>query len=178
MKIDSLQYNGRCECGREHTMTTEFCVVESGALYDFEEYMQKYSVTGYRVAVYDENTYKATEGRRPRADYEVILNPTDLHANEHGVDLLMERLPKEAEVLIAVGSGTIHDITRYCAYTEGVKFISCPTAASVDGFCSSVAAMTWHGCKKTLTAVAPMLVIADVDVIKNAPIRPTNAKYK
>ena len=49
--------------------------------------------------------------------------------------------------------------------------MSCPTAASVDGFCSSVAAMTWHGCKKTLTAVAPKIVVADTEVIKNAPIR-------
>jgi glycerol-1-phosphate dehydrogenase [NAD(P)+] len=31
--------------------------------------------------------------------------------------------------------------------------------------------MTWHGCKKTLTAVAPKIVVADIDVIKNAPIR-------
>ena len=49
--------------------------------------------------------------------------------------------------------------------------MSCPTAASVDGFCSSVAAMTWQGCKKTLTAVAPKIVVADLDIIKHAPIR-------
>ena len=52
-----------------------------------------------------------------------------------------------------------------------IDFVSCPTAASVDGFCSSVAAMTWHGCKKTLTAVAPKLVVADTDIIKKAPVR-------
>jgi len=53
----------------------------------------------------------------------------------------------------------------------GMDFVSCPTAASVDGFCSSVAAMTWNGCKKTLTAVAPKIVVADLDIIKKAPIR-------
>ena len=99
------------------------------------------------------------------------MSPVNLHADEHGVDLLMEKLPEDTEILIAVGSGTVHDIVRYCAYQKGLMFISCPTAASVDGFCSSVAAMTWHGCKKTLTAVAPMMVIADIDIIKNAPIR-------
>jgi glycerol-1-phosphate dehydrogenase [NAD(P)+] len=31
--------------------------------------------------------------------------------------------------------------------------------------------MTWHGCKKTLTAVAPKIVVADTEIIKNAPIR-------
>lgn len=177
MTIDSLQYNGACSCGREHLMQTEFCEVSNGCLKDLDKYLSKYAISGYTVAVYDENTYRATADRHPTVDEEVILDPTDLHANEHGVDLLMERLPKNVEVLIAVGSGTIHDITRYCAYTLGIDFVSCPTAASVDGFCSSVAAMTWNGCKKTLTAVAPKLVIADIDIIKNAPMRLTRSGF-
>ena len=177
MIIDSQKYNGACSCGREHAMETQFCIVESGCLLNIEKYLAEYGIGGYTVAVYDENTYRATEGRHPKADKEVILDPTDLHANEHGVALLSERLPKEAQLLLAVGSGTIHDITRYCAYERGIDFVSCPTAASVDGFCSSVAAMTWHGCKKTLTAVAPKLVIADTDIIKCAPVRLTRSGF-
>ena len=73
--------------------------------------------------------------------------------------------------MIAVGSGTVHDITRYCAHDRNIDFVSCPTAASVDGFCSSVAAMTWNGCKKTFTARSPKIVVADTDIIKNAPVR-------
>lgn len=171
MIIDSLRYDGACSCGKEHKMQTEFSVITSGALYDLEIYLERYGLSGYTVAVYDENTYRATADRHPKVNGEVILDPKDLHANEHGVELLMQSLPKEAEVLVAVGSGTIHDLTRYCAYKLGIDFVSCPTAASVDGFCSSVAAMTWHGCKKTLTAVAPRIVVADTDIIKNAPIR-------
>lgn len=171
MIIDSLQYNGKCSCGREHKMQTEFCIVENGCLKEIDKYLDKYGIKGYTVAVYDKNTYAATADRHPKVDAEVILDPTDLHANEHGVDYLMNNLPQNAEILIAIGSGTIHDLTRYCAYTMGIEFVSCPTAASVDGFCSSVAAMTWHGCKKTLTAVSPRIVVADVDIIKNAPIR-------
>jgi glycerol dehydrogenase-like iron-containing ADH family enzyme len=136
-----------------------------------DTYLKKIDLQGFSVAVYDENTYAATADRHPSACAEVILPTENLHANEHGVALLLERLPEEAEVLIAVGSGTVHDITRYCAYTRKIPFVSCPTAASVDGFCSSVAAMTWNGCKKTLTAVAPKIVLADTDIIKNAPIR-------
>ena len=177
MIIDSLQYNGLCSCGREHKMQTEFCIVESGCLKEIDKYLSKYDLHGNMVAVYDENTYKATADRHPTVNHEVILDPTDLHANEHGVDYLMEKLPKDAEILIAIGSGTIHDLTRYCAYTLGIEFVSCPTAASVDGFCSSVAAMTWHGCKKTLTAVSPKIVVADIDVIKNAPMRLTRSGF-
>ena len=152
-------------------MATQFCLVESGCLKRLDEYLTQYGLRGYTVAVYDENTYAATADRHPQVDAEVILPARDLHANEHGVDRLLERLPEKAEVLLAIGSGTVHDICRYCAYERGLDFVSCPTAASVDGFCSSVAAMTWHGCKKTLTAVAPKIVVADLDIIKKAPIR-------
>ncbi len=171
MIVDSKQYNGLCQCGRTHKMETEFCVVESGALKRIAEYTKQYGLGGYTVAVYDENTYKATADRHPQADFEVILPAENLHANEHGVALLQERLPQNTELLLAVGAGTVHDITRYCAYEKGISFVSCPTGASVDGFCSSVAAMTWNGCKKTLTAVAPKIVVADLDIIKKAPIR-------
>ncbi len=171
MVIDSKKYNGKCRCGKEHVMQTELSVIESGCLKRAELYFEKLGISGFTVAVYDENTYKATKDRHVKADCEIILSPDNLHANEHGVDLLKKQLPENADVLVAVGSGTVHDIVRYCAYEMGADFVSCPTAASVDGFCSSVAAMTWHGCKKTLTAVAPRLVVADTEVIKNAPIR-------
>ena len=177
MIIDSQQYNGLCSCGKEHKMETELAIVESGCLKNVSEYMAKYGIKGNTVAVYDENTYRATKGKHPSVDKEIILDPTDLHANERGVETLMAHLPQNVEVLIAIGSGTIHDLTRYCAYTIGAKFVSCPTAASVDGFCSSVAAMTWNGCKKTLTAVAPTLVVADTDVFMNAPVCLTRAGF-
>lgn len=171
MIIDSKQYDGVCSCGRTHKMETQFCVIKSGSLKNISTYIKQNGMRGYSVAVYDDNTYKATEDRHPQVDAEVILPAENLHANEHGVELLMERLPKGTEIIIAIGSGTIHDISRFCAYKRNIDFVSCPTAASVDGFCSSVAAMTWNGCKKTLTAVAPRIVVADLDIIKNAPIR-------
>lgn len=170
MIIDGRKFEKTCSCGRKHQLDTVFTVIENGALLALDKYMHQYGLTGFVTCVYDENTYRATEDRHPGCDCEIILDPVDLHANEHGVQLLQERLPDQTQVLVAIGSGTIHDITRYCAYQKGVTFVSCPTAASVDGFCSSVAAMTWHSCKKTLTAVAPRIVVADIDIIKNAPL--------
>ncbi len=169
MIIDSRIYNGKCVCGREHFMTTELCVIEKGCMPKIEKYLKKCGLFGYSVAVYDENTYNAEGLVRPVCDMEIILPSENLHANEKGVALLLERLPECCDYMIAIGSGTVHDITRYCAYERKIPFVSCPTAASVDGFCSSVAAMTWRGCKKTFTAVSPRLVIADIDVISKAP---------
>lgn len=170
MIIDSKAYSGLCTCGRNHEMETWLAVVEAGCLEKAEDYLQQVELTGFRVVVYDKNTYNAKGMVRMAADLEVILDPEGLHADEHGVDALLAQLPETMDMLIAVGSGTIHDIVRYCAYLKKVPFVSCPTAASVDGFCSSVAAMTWEGAKKTLTAAAPRLVLADLNVISQAPL--------
>lgn len=177
MIIESKKYNGLCSCGKNHKMTTEFCIIEAGCLSNIDTYIQNCGLSGYCVAIYDENTYRVTMGKHPMVDKEIILNPENLHADNHGVRLAMEQMPNNCDYLIAVGSGTIHDITRYIAYTKNVPFVSCPTAASVDGFCSSVAAMTWDGFKKTFTAVAPKIVVADLDIISKAPTFLTNSGF-
>lgn len=170
MIINSIDYGGRCTCGRNHEMQTKLAVVEAGCMKQFDEYLEKYQLTGFRTAIYDKNTYNAEGLMRPFADQEIILDPENLHANEKTVAKILAQLSDKTKLLIAVGSGTIHDATRYCAWEKGIPFVSCPTAASVDGFCSSVAAMTWEGFKRTLTAVPPTIVLADLDVITKAPL--------
>lgn len=105
----------------------------------------------------------------------IRLNPENLHADEHGVEAAQKQLDKYAGIdfLIAAGSGTIHDITRYHAYEKKLPFLSIPTAASVDGYVSTVAAMTWHGFKKSFTAVSPRFVLADSEIFSKAPLRLT-----
>lgn len=177
MIIDSKKYNGSCSCGHDHKMTTELCIIEAGCLENIDEHIKNCGLNGFSVAIHDENTYRATNGLHPKVDKEIVLPPDNLHADNHGVALAMELIPENCNFLIAVGSGTIHDITRYCAYEKGIPFVSCPTAASVDGFCSSVAAMTWDGFKKTFEAVAPKIVIADLNIISKAPMFLTNSGF-
>ena len=170
MLIDCSKYAGKCACGREHTMETRAAVIEPGCLFEFEKYMAQFGVTGKRCALYGENSYAATADRHPRAEQQIVLDPTGLHANEISTAEVLAKLEGDVEVIVAVGSGTIHDIARFCAHERGIRFVSCPTGASVDGFCSTVAAMTWYGFKKTLPAVAPEIVLADTEIIKNAPM--------
>lgn len=171
MMIDGKTFQGQCACGADHQMTTELCIIEPGCLKNLPEYLHRIGLHGRCVAIYDENTYAATESAHPETFQNIILPPQNLHADNHGVALALAELPENCDFLIAIGAGTIHDITRYCAYEKGIPFVSCPTAASVDGFCSSVAAMTWDGFKKTFPAVAPKLVVADTEIIAAAPIR-------
>ena len=169
MKIDSSKYGGMCRCGKEHRMATRLCVIEPGALAHFEDYMSQLALGGKRCVVYDSNTCRIPQLKRPRADQEVILDAEGLHADEVSTALLTAQMDKDIEVLVAVGGGTVHDIVRFCSKQKQLPFVSVPTAASCDGFCSNVAAMTWHGYKLTWPCAAPELVVADLDVISAAP---------
>ena len=162
-------YPGKCSCGREHTMSTEKMVIGKDAMYGFADILAEQGYTGKFCAVYDKNTYEAMAGKRPQCAKELILDPENLHANEIGLQRLADQF-EACDFLVAIGGGTIHDLTRYTATEKNIPFISVPTAASVDGFTASVAAMTLEGFKKTVSAQAPRIVVGDTEVISKAPM--------
>ena len=165
-----------CDCGRVHSSEVKRIVMESGALIRLPEVIAEMGSFSRIGMICDENTYEVA-GKRVEdmiaPAQTVILDSTHLHANERAVAEVQKRLASGLDLLVAVGSGTIHDITRYVAYHAGLSFISVPTAASVDGYVSNVAAMTWNGAKKTMTACAPLAMVADIEIIAAAPMRLT-----
>lgn len=173
MQIDLERFLGDCDCGHVHSISVQGIYIEHGAGRYLKKLLQPYK---YPVFICDSNTKKATE-ETLKDYYEknkvVELSGEVIHADNQNVARLLESLSNEADLLIAVGSGTIHDLTRYVAFEKGVPFISMPTAASVDGFVSTVAAMTWNGLKKTFPAKAPIYVLADTDIFSEAPYRLT-----
>ena len=82
---------------------------------------------------------------------------------------------KEATGLLAVGAGTVNDITKYAAYTLNKPYIAIATAASMNGYSSATASLAANGIKTSYAAVPPRAVLVDLDVIKTAPKRLTRA---
>jgi len=72
---------------------------------------------------------------------------------------------------IAVGAGVINDITKYAAELASLPYVSVATAASMDGYAASGAAMLDGGFKRTLACAPPIAIVADLDVIAKAPAR-------
>lgn len=170
MEVDLKIFTGVCDCGREHRLDTKRILLESGATVKMGAALSELGLTQNGAAVCDDNTRVYAE----KLGVRVLCLPAEhLHADEKGTALLAQMMPPETEWLIACGSGTIHDITRYEAHKRSIPFVSYPTAASVDGFVSTVSAMTWYGFKKTLPGVAPLAVVADTDVFSAAPHRLT-----
>lgn len=170
MIMNCEQYTGKCVCGREHSLETRKVVVAEKALENFEEYMQELGLTGRRTVVYDEITWKLTEGKHVKADQNIVLDPKGLRAE----DILIENMMKDLdhpEVIVAVGAGTIMDFGRYPAYKLGIPFVAIPTLASSDGFTANICSAIMNGQKKSTPMCAPVLVVADLDIISGAPAR-------
>jgi glycerol-1-phosphate dehydrogenase [NAD(P)+] len=75
----------------------------------------------------------------------------------------------EARTYLAVGSGTLTDITRFASHRTHSQFIAVPTAPSVDGFASIGAPLIVHGVKITVICQAPLALFADLRTLAQAP---------
>lgn len=90
------------------------------------------------------------------------------HADESNVNLLLEQFPENV-VPVAIGGGTVNDLVKRASGLRHVSYCCVPTAPSVDGYTSSGAALTASGLKQTLPCPAPLAVVADSGILRNAP---------
>jgi len=89
---------------------------------------------------------------------------------EHGYIEQLEGFLRERDVIpIAVGAGTINDLTKLAAHRVGRGYLCVATAASMDGYTAFGASITYKGSKQTFSCPAPRGVVADLDVICAAP---------
>ena len=171
MIMDCKKYVGECVCGRKHELETEKVVVEYGAVKSFEQYMADVGLADKkRAVVYDSVIYKLTEGKHVRADQEIVLDANGLRAEDVVIEKMMQQLDSP-EVIVAYGAGTIMDFGRYPAFKLGIPFVAVPTLASSDGFTANICSAILNGQKKSTPMCAPKLVVADLDIIKGAPMR-------
>lgn len=178
MRVDTDDFARPCGCGKNHHIEVKEILIEEGAVEKLEEAMSDGFLREYisPLLICDTNTCKVTEEIMEDI-YDrcqvLVLDAEGLHADQHAIEIVENNMEEDIDLILAVGTGTIHDISRYVAFQYKIPFISVPTAASVDGFVSTVAAMTWNGLKKTVPAVPPIAVYADSNIFADAPKRLT-----
>lgn len=181
MDVDLGHLRQPCACGKKHEIDVEEIYIEPGAASRLMDILETYQNP---VFICDSNTRAAAEPylEEEFKDYPVIeLNPKGLHADNRGIKKVMKQLDYcdrglssvSVDVLVAIGSGTIHDLTRYAATEYDIPFVSIPTAASVDGFSANMISLTWDGLKKTLPGAVPRWILADTNIFARAPKRLT-----
>ena len=176
-----------CSCSRKlHEAPLEDIVICSGAINKLPEILKDYSKI-YMVA--DERTYAVAgklcesvlscEGMLshicilkgdivlPNAETigTIIINANDPAAKS---DIFAySPLP---DLILAVGSGTVNDSCRLASYRLNIPYAVVATAPSMDGYASAGSPILFNGTKATIQATTPKYIIADIDVIKDAPM--------
>lgn len=128
------------------------------------------------MLVADDNTYLAAgqqlEAQLKKAGFDVktsLLQGEEIIATERYFIQVMMDTGREERTFVAVGSGSITDITRFVSFHTRSSFISYPTAASVDGFTGAGAPSVIVGFKKTVMCHSPLGVFGNLDVLSAAP---------
>ena len=132
--------------------------------------------TGLRLAVVsDANTHDVLGARIERAlkalaKIDSVVLPKGVHPDMPAVEAV-RAATSAADALIAVGSGTINDLTKFVAAQDGKPFAVFPTAPSMNGYTSANAAITVAGHKKTLPAALTRGVFIDLGILAAEPPR-------
>jgi glycerol-1-phosphate dehydrogenase [NAD(P)+] len=131
---------------------------------------------GPRLAlVADVDTYAALGQRVSRAltsrfgITEIVL-PRRPHADDVTIEAISERLG-EVDAVVAVGSGTINDLSKMVALAHNVPQVVFGTAPSMNGYTSVSASITEAGFKRSVRARTPVGVFLDLGVLARAPAR-------
>ncbi|MBQ7931600.1 MAG: sn-glycerol-1-phosphate dehydrogenase, partial [Clostridia bacterium] len=183
MNINLADYCNRripCSCGREHFCPISDIVIGSDTLKRLPELLSGYKKIFLTA---DTNTWRAC-GERV---YELLKKQCSgilvfecegaLVPDEEAIHTLVERVPDDTDFILGIGSGVINDLCKYTAWNRNLDCGIVATAPSMDGFASSGAAMIIGGMKVTYTTQPPKYILADTDIVKNAPMDMIRSGY-
>ena len=166
-----------CACGKSHKVDIQAIRVGSGVIQELPGILRDLGAS-HIFLVTDNYTYEAA-GRQVEQLLDqaglayhkrVFQTETPLVPNEYALGSVLAAMTSQDDMLLAVGSGTLNDVTKYVSARTGVPYVIAATAPSMDGYASTVAPTILEGFKTTLPAVYPAAIVADVDILKDAPM--------
>jgi len=167
--------NYMCSCGKNHSVGIEKIKVGEGVITQLPTVIKGYE--GKKVFIIaDIHTYdvagKKVEGllndKFKVSKY--VFNEQHLHPSEITLGRLLLEIPGDTSLIIAVGSGTINDISRFLSCKLDIPYVIVGTAPSMDGYASIVSPLICDGVKITYDGVYPLAIVCDVDIMKEAPM--------
>lgn len=167
--IDSLQH---CVCGKEHRLkllveVSEEALERTPALLEAAGMPKRIHVTA------DKDTLAAA-GDLPRllekAGYHLSWTVYD-SMNSATVEAAraLEAELGDAQGVLAVGTGSVSDVSRVACFARNLPYAIFGTAPSMDGFASNSAPMIENGYKRTHYGYQPLAVIADTRILARSP---------
>lgn len=106
-----------------------------------------------------------------------IFDENKPYAKFENVLRVEEAINAKDAIPIAIGSGTLNDLTKLAAARKNRPYMCVATAASMDGYSAFGASITFEGSKQTFDCPAPTAILADIEIIRNAPSNMTASGY-
>ena len=169
-----------CSCGKEHSCEIKYVDIGYGVLSRIPERTRNYQ---HILLVADENTYAAcgaqTEAALGSKLEAGVVFPGDplLVPNERAIEAIRGKLTASIDLILGIGSGVIQDLCKYVSFEAGLPYHIIATAPSMDGYASKGAAMILGNMKVTVNAHVPEVILADLDVLKDAPMALIQSGY-
>jgi len=180
MDINSILSGVKCDaCGKMHDCTIKYVYIERDACKHLTDICKDYNKI---LIVADENTFTASGDRVEAAlngkEYKRVIfsGKSVVIPNEDAIEKVRSELDG-VDLIIGIGSGVMQDLCKYVAHFAHVPYMIVATAPSMDGYASSGAAMILKGMKETVPASLPYAILADTQVLKNAPMEMIKAGY-
>lgn len=107
----------------------------------------------------------------PRRDGAVVAGRAEAD------DVARQLRAHDTQVAVAVGSGTLNDLTKFASHAVGIPAAVVATAPSMNGYTSSCAAILDDGVKISVPCAAPRITVAPVDLLCQAPVRMVAAGF-
>ncbi len=167
-----------CSCGRHHRILTREVVVEPGVSGLMAERLSSLVPGERALLVADSRTWKvagedaaAALGVRYEIESRLLEDGRDghIHASVALVDELEAGSDDAFDFYVAVGSGTVNDLTKALAHRRGRPYVVVATAASMNGYTSAIVALLENGLKTTRETTPPVAVFADPEILVRAP---------
>ena len=90
--------------------------------------------------------------------------------DEKAIDFILSKTDENTQVIIGVGAGVLNDLCKYVSFLKNIPYMIVATAPSMDGYASKGAALILEGMKVTKNAHVPTWIVADTDVLAQAPL--------
>ena len=166
---------------RENLCATERVIIESGALQSLQEVCTEYHGI---LLVSDQNTYQVCGkdvaeilGDKIISHMMFETGDAPLIPDEEAIAAIHERFVDGVDLILGVGSGVINDLCKIVSFEHQIPYYIVATAPSMDGYASAGSALILKGMKVTLNAAPPKAIIADTNVLKDAPMEMLQAGY-
>ena len=174
-----LGFSLSCACGKSHTVDLQDASIGDGVLGDVVDFARNIQPGGRVTVITDKNVLdiagnqvfeqlrsggyqtsllvlKNGAGGRPHADQSALAD--------------VESALTDADIAVAVGSGTINDLTKLGSFNRGIPYLTVATAPSMNGYTSGIAAIMIQGLKRTVECQQPRAIVADLAILSGAPM--------